>query len=789
MIKRTLGLTRLDPVVAAQLHRQTGGNALFSLETLLALRDRGLFESGDPATVLEGQLAAHQVPVAPRVRSVIDARMSLLSDEVAAVFELAAVFGHSVDLAMLAQTAKLNRLTVLHSVDELLHRGLIRDEGDGRHGIAHDQVRQVVYDRTDRDRRTELHRRVAQTLAQVQPDDVEAIGYHYWEGETPGLAASHLLDAGLRAVGVNAYGTAAHHLQTARLAAARAEWPVAERYRLLGHLEDVLGVLGQRERQREVLEEMVSLTGSTHELEGDLARRRAWLLAHTAQFTEAEEAATRSVEAERRRGDSSGLAASLVALGTCVRWAGRPLEAVPHLEEAVGVSEGDQQRADALTELASTLVTVQRPTEAMPHLEEAQGIYELVGDRRGQAEVAGIEGRALHQIDGEKARASYERAIELCRQVGYRHGEGVNLVNLSLLEHKLGRVAAALDGYDQAAQIFADLGNLRGEAMVLANSAWARQAMLGDHERAETDAKKAMRHFIQIGDRARVAQCLEIVAGVAVGEGRLDEGIRLLEESLDKLSGTGQLFLEAQHLRSLALTQVSRGDHDNAMTTLDRAGRLCDEAGLHDIAVELQSIRALVHLARGRTTDALVASRSAVAELTPGVDRPYLVHHRHALAAQAAGEVAEARRAALRAEELLESALAGLSPDLYRTALDRVPEHRAILDAAARFAPRTVQAMVPALEAPMGRPLDDCDLRAVTWTVVHPDDDELGSPIERRRRRVLRLLDEADGAEASPSIDQLAEVLGVSGSTVRRDLDALRQSGHQVSTRGQRRVS
>ncbi|MCI0543484.1 MAG: AAA family ATPase, partial [Actinobacteria bacterium] len=93
MVRRTLGLARLDPAVAAQLHRQTGGNALFSLETLLAMRDRGLFEAGDPATVLERQLTAREVPVAPRVRSVIDSRMSLLREDVASVLELIAVFG------------------------------------------------------------------------------------------------------------------------------------------------------------------------------------------------------------------------------------------------------------------------------------------------------------------------------------------------------------------------------------------------------------------------------------------------------------------------------------------------------------------------------------------------------------------------------------------------------------------------------------------------------------------------------------------------------------------------
>lgn len=190
MVQRILGLTRLEPAVAAKLHRQTGGNSLFSVETLLALRDRGLFESGNPADVLQRQLDGPTVPVAPRVRSVIDARMSLLDERSSVVFELAAVYGQTVDLVVLAEAADLGRSIVLESVDELFHRGLIRDEVDGRYRITHDQVRQVVYDRIDRPRRVELHRRVAETLAAIDPDDVDAIGYHYWEGEVPDEAAS-----------------------------------------------------------------------------------------------------------------------------------------------------------------------------------------------------------------------------------------------------------------------------------------------------------------------------------------------------------------------------------------------------------------------------------------------------------------------------------------------------------------------------------------------------------------------------------------------------------------------
>ena len=790
IVKRVLGVSRLTPATATQLHRHTGGNALFTLETISAIRDRGLFEtSHDPATVLENQLAGRALPVAPRVRVVIDSRMSLLTDDVSAVYEMAAVFGGAVDLPMLTAAAALPRSTVIDAVDELLHRALMKDDGRGRYRIAHDQVRQVVYERIEGRRRIEMHRRAGEALAGLDPQPIEAVGYHFQEAGIPDEAATFLLEAGSRAVELNAYVTASEHLRAARKAASDAGWSPARQYDILGRLEAVLNVLGHRDSQRQTIDEMAQLTESTPELRGDLERRRAWLLAHKAEFVAAEEAARLSLDAETTRGDRLGAAASLVVLGTALRWSGRPLEAVIHLEAAVDAGESDAaRRAEALTELGSTLIEVQRSAEAMAHLDDAITIFRELGDLRGEAEVTGIRARALrHRGDGELAAVEFEKAIGLCRRIGYRHGEAVNLVNLSTLHQLLGQVAAALPGYDQAAGIFAGLGNLRGEATVLANAASARLNLLGDDERSLADASKAARIFSDIGDRAREAQCLEVVAGVSSRRGEWAAAQRLLEDSLELLDGTGNRYLEGQHLRSLALLLIEREQYDRALDVLDRADRLCEQAGLADLGVELLSIRGAAHVAAGRVGEGVSATRTAVARIASGVERPYLVHHRHALAARAAGKTSEERDAALEADRLLRVALEGLSADARERAVNRVPVHREIFDVARRLSPRIVRVKLPAIDVPTGRKLREEDLVAVTWTVDHPDDAWADSSVDRRRTKVVRLVDEAREQAAVPSIAVLAEALGVSESTVRRDLIALGDDGHEVVTRGRPR--
>jgi DNA-binding SARP family transcriptional activator len=789
MVRRILGVSRLDSGVAARLHRQTGGNVLFTLETLLALRDQGLFESGaDPTTVLDNHTEDANLPVAPRVRSVIESRLALLGRHVSAVYELAAVCADPVDVQVVESASGLPRSDVLNALDELLYRGLLRDDGGGSYRIAHDQVAQVVYETIEPERRRRLHQGIAEALTQKDPGSVEAIGHHFREGGDAARATKFLRMAGLRSVELNAYATARHHFEAAAVSAESVGIGPGDRYELLGHLEDVLNVLGRRAEQGVVISQMGELISSLPDMAGDMLRRRAWFQAQQGDLSEAEQSARDSVAMEKDHGDDAGMASSLVALGTVLRWSGRPLEAIPVLEDATIVAVNAPHRADALTELASTLAEIQRAGTALDKLGEAEEIYRTTDDLRGQAEVAGIEARIQRfSGQGEVAFATYELAIDLCRRIGYRHGEGVNLTNLANLQQLQGGVAEAMKGYDRAARIFDELGNTRGEAMVLSNSASGRHHSLGDDERAGADARKAIRLFSRIGDHAREAQCQETLAGIAARAGDYAGARQLLEGSLTALSDSGNSSLEAQHLRSLVLVHLATGDTESALQVAEEAKRVCDQAGLEELAVDLMSIEGLIHLRSGNVTQALELTRVSVDRLSPGVERPYLVHHRHALAAAAAGEHEEARTAGVKADNMLRRALTGLDCAQMEHAIEAVPEHRAIVEMADRLTATTIEVQLPLAGTPTGRALHTEELCPVTWTIDHPDDAKIESPIERRQARLVRLLAEAESSGASPTIEHLALALEVSASTVRRDLNALRDLGHTVSTRGERR--
>jgi DNA-binding transcriptional ArsR family regulator len=100
---------------------------------------------------------------------------------------------------------------------------------------------------------------------------------------------------------------------------------------------------------------------------------------------------------------------------------------------------------------------------------------------------------------------------------------------------------------------------------------------------------------------------------------------------------------------------------------------------------------------------------------------------------------------------------------------------------------RQIEVRLPRLSAPTGRPLQDEEYVAVVWTLSTPEDSTIGSEVDRRRQRLLRLLGEASEQGAVPTVYDLAGALQVSQPTVKRDLAALRRAGHQAHTRGSRR--
>lgn len=141
---------RLAEPELRRFHRETEGNPLFVVEALRA-----------------GWSAAS--PLSPRVQSVIEARLTRLSERARDVLDVAAVIGREFPTDVLAAACRTDEDDLVGGLDELWRRRIVRDHG-ATYDFAHDKIRQVAYQSVTPARRRVLHRRVAAALERMNAD-------------------------------------------------------------------------------------------------------------------------------------------------------------------------------------------------------------------------------------------------------------------------------------------------------------------------------------------------------------------------------------------------------------------------------------------------------------------------------------------------------------------------------------------------------------------------------------------------------------------------------------------
>lgn len=794
LVRHSLGLLDPAPLFESRIYRETGGNPLFVLETLRALYEEGQIyqdEHGGWHTPWDEMTHDYvELRLPPGVGRVIARRLAKLEPEERTTLNAAAVLERDFTFALLHRTSRLPQNVTLRALHRLVGRQLLVEDRATYH-FSHDKIREVVYRALGTSGRQDLHYRAAMALEALHPDQVELLAHHFEHGQVADKAAYYHYLAGRRAAARHAHTTAVSYYDRAVALAEKAGLPPDFRFDVRAARERALEVLGRREEQAVDLEVMVELAQEDPGCLMEVCCRRAWLLAHMSHYDEAEAVAGRAFDLARRQGDKAAQAAALTALGAAINWRGEPTRAVPHLRTAVELSQQAddlQQETEAREALANALVGVKAFAEARAEAEAALTLRETLDDRPGQAETLGTLGIiCMEQGATGDAVACYRRALELCRAIGYRYGEARNLSNLGSVLYFQGQIRQAMDCYHQAVDIFQDIGHDRGASLARINLASVLHTIIGDDEAAWQQAEAALAYCRTVGDRGVEGQCLVVLGEIAFRRGDSKAARGYVDDGLAALAATGERWLEVQARRVSASLWLAEGQHDEALRELEVAEELCQSLGMPKLAVGLLPVRSQVLLALGQPASALATISQAISQLTPGVERPYLIYFCHAQALLAAGREDEACAALDQAYRALQAVVAGLSPEQQAMSLKQVPEHRAIVQAWEATQPRRIVVRLPRADAPTGRPLHDDEYVEVAWTIAAPEDEAIRKRVDRRRHRLLRLLEEAHAQGAVPAYTHLAEALGVGLRTIERDMTALRQTHPNLPpTRGAR---
>ncbi len=241
----------------------------------------------------------------------------------------------------------------------------------------------------------------------------------------------------------------------------------------------------------------------------------------------------------------------------------------------------------------------------------------------GQAAIFGNLGIAYYLAGRlDEAERYYQLSLQLNRDIGNRHGEGIRLSNLAEMYHAAGEFSKALRHYDQAFTIYRELGNQHGEALTLCNFSDTRRDM-GCPQEAIEHASTALAIAVRLHSQTAQALAERCLAAAYRDIGRYDEALASGSRSVSLSRAIGDATLEVGSLNILAGVEMDIGDlasaavhHADARAKARRAGFLQGE------------IDALIGLARsvnaaGRSRrDAIQYARQAL-ELA--------VVHRHRL--------------------------------------------------------------------------------------------------------------------------------------------------------------
>jgi DNA-binding SARP family transcriptional activator/tetratricopeptide (TPR) repeat protein len=753
-----------------QLARETGGNPLFALETLVSLRQGGHLDRPD----------GHDFPIAGTLREAVTSRIAELDPATRDVLEAAALQPGGTDIHLLIDvlSGRQSGGEVAHHAAALVGRGLLVESQDGL-VFRHEVLRRTVEDDIPPEAARRLHRAIAAALEDRgagRPADLAA--HLEAAGEDRAAGTAHHA-AGRQAVTMHAYATAAVHLRRARDLAVGPSG-LERRRALLTELESVLDVLGERDEQAAVLAELDRLVAPGSPGTADVGWRRARLAWATDDLEGAVAAARRVLDDETA---DVGLRQEVSTV------LGRALQASGRLEEAAEVlraelpagpeADGAPTLAALHLALGSVLSARADYDAAEVHLTAAVELAEVHRDVRTIADARTALG-LLRAERGDRAGAlpAYGEALARCRDLGYRYGEAVALVNLA--NASWDRPAEALSHLTEAATVFRELGNERGAAIALVNRACVRHLDLGDDAGAASDGAEATAFFRRIGDDGTAAVAVAIEATVAAARGDGRRAISLIEDA----AAPPSLWARMELTTAAGRVRLAAGDPAAAVAAARESERLALESGT--LAQLVPSVEVLVEglLAIGEVDEAVAATdRVMEAVASVEVERPHRLWWARHRALGAAGRDGEAAAALTRAVAAVEALLDDL-PATLRPGAEQVPVHRSILAAETVSDAAGLRLWLAAADAPTGRPLTDEEVVEVIVTLPERGADE--PEADHRQRAIVVLVRAASAAGAICTVEDLAEVLAVSVSTVRRDLGRLRTEGHELPTRGRR---
>ena len=206
-------------------------------------------------------------------------------------------------------------------------------------------------------------------------------------------------------------------------------------------------------------------------------------------------------------------------------------------------------------------------------------LAQSTADRNAQADSLMQQGIQQHQKGQFKAALlSWEQALQIYRQIGDRAGVGRALGNLGIAYDSLGDYQKAIDLFQQDLAIAKELGDRAGVGSTLNNLGNA-YSDLGDYQKAIDFYRQNLAIAKELGDRAGVGTTLGNLGNAYRSLGDYQKAIDLFQQSLAIAKELGDRAGVGTTLGNLGNAYRSLGDYQKAIDFYQQDLAIAKEIG------------------------------------------------------------------------------------------------------------------------------------------------------------------------------------------------------------------
>ncbi len=218
MVRQTFG-EKVPDELPDLVYAKTEGNPFFVEEVLRSLVEQGAVYPVEKGWGVKDLFHVH---VPRSIKEVLGKKLESLDEESSHVLSLAAVVGREFSFPVLREVTGLDEDRLIDIIDKCLQARLVVAQhvlGEEVYAFADTQLRDVLYEDISPVRRRRQHMKVGEALEKVYAgkvdDYLEALAYHFLEGNNLSKSVDYAQKAGDKAARLFAWDQARRYYETA----------------------------------------------------------------------------------------------------------------------------------------------------------------------------------------------------------------------------------------------------------------------------------------------------------------------------------------------------------------------------------------------------------------------------------------------------------------------------------------------------------------------------------------------------------------------------------------------